>query len=382
MTDEEKITKIFRDYYNRDPIGIEDGQNFMQQGGPVDMMHLYDSLDEVEEKFGVPLPETYKAFIRARAGIGMSTMNNCDKFYAFDKDLILDWNIIGSVNAAVDESFENVFVFGVDYCDYCYFIDLNNKYGFGTESVWRTYRSGINKEMLELVGRNFIEFLENFALNEKLNVEEPFKPAKPYKPTVEEGKKILRIIDERARADEKIYQEILEAEKKIDEYIEAAKANKKLTIDFFPIKEKNLGSYGYMGLEPFKTDCFDKFPIKSLAILVHLGDFEIENSYGCFFSNYAMNGTGDRNFLTPELSEYFRFFENPCGLVKKYVPDYIFQDYQNKLGRGAESIYIMSCYGSSIENACYVAKDIVEFIRKICADEPLDLTPIGKIAQK
>ena len=137
-----------------------------------------------------------------------------------------------------------------------------------------------------------------------------------------------------------------------------------------------------MGLEPFKTDCFDKFPIKSLAILVHLGDFEIENSYGCFFSNYAMNGTGDRNFLTPELSEYFRFFENPCGLVKKYVPDYIFQDYQNKLGRGAESIYIMSCYGSSIENACYVAKDIVEFIRKICADEPLDLTPIGKIAQK
>lgn len=62
--------------------------------------------------------------------------------------------------------------------------------------------------------------------------------------------------------------------------------------------------------------------------------------------------------------------------------DYIFQDYQNKLGRGAEAIYIMSYYGSSIENACYVAKDIVEFIRKICTDEPLDLTPIGKIAQK
>ena len=43
--------------------------------------------------------------------------------------------------------------------------------------------------------------------------------------------------------------------------------------------------------------------------------------------------------------------------------DYIFIDYKNKLGNGPESIYIISEKSKKLEEACYVAKDIVDLFR-------------------
>ena len=59
--------------------------------------------------------------------------------------------------------------------------------------------------------------------------------------------------------------------------------------------------------------------------------------------------------------------------------DYIFIDYQNKLGKGAEAIYIISESSKKLEEACYVAKDIVDLFRIFAEGEELNTTPIGKI---
>lgn len=379
MTNVEKIKEIFENYYQRDEIGIEAHKAFVQEQGQLHMKKILDSVPELEERFGVTLPETYKAFLEAGAGIGMSTMDNCDKFYAFDRDIILDWNMMGSVHACVADSFEDVFVFGADYCDCCYFIDVKDKFGFGKESVWKSYRSGFEQIDLELVGNDFIEFLENFANNKELKTEKPFKP---YKPTVEDGEAIVKIIEERARADEKVYQEILEAEKKIDEYVASAKS-KVAVAEKDDCDKEDFDIYGNMIIEPFKSKYFDKYPIKSLAIFIYLGFFEVRNNYGYFFKNYEMNGYY-QNLSTKnkELFEYFRFIDNitPMFISNDGLNyhDCIFQDYQNKLGRGTEAIYIIHDDGRPMEEACYIATDIVDFIRKICENEPFDLTPIGE----
>jgi len=380
MKNTEKIKEIFENYYQRDEIGRKAKKEFSEQNGSYYMAEIFESIPELEERFGVTLPEDYKAFLEAGAGIGMSTMDNCDKFYAFDKRVMLDWNILGDVEANVSDTFEDLFVFGADYCDCCYFIDVNNKFGLGNETVWKSYRSGAKKEDIKLVGKNFIEFLENFANNNELVTTKPFAP---YKPTLEDGEAVVKMIEERARADEKVYQEILEAEKKIDGYIEEAKvrfANIRNAIFNCKVERKNFDIYGYMGLEPFKSKCFDNFPVKSLAILLYLGWFKLRNSYGWFWLNNKMNSYGADIFYNKELSEYLRFFENSNSMIKRkdWDRDIIFQDYQNKLGRGSDAIYIICNDGSPIEEACYIAADIVEFIRIICENEPLDLTPIGK----
>ena len=380
MTNTEKIKSIFEKYYQRDEIGRKAKEEFSQQNGSYYMAEILDSIPELEERFGVTLPENYKAFLEAGVGIGMSTMNNCDKFYAFDKTVMLDWNIMGDVEANVSDSFEDLFIFGADYCDRCYFIDVKNKFGLGNETVWKSYRSGAKKDDIQLVGNDFIEFLENFANNEKLVTT---KPLAPYKPTIEDGQAIIKLIEERAKADEKVYQEILEAQKKINGYIEEAKIrykNIKYNDYGSKVEKNNFDIYGYMGLEPFKSKYFDNFPKKSLAILLYLGWFDVKNSYGWFSVNREMNEyIDDRNFRNPELSEYLRFFKNSTSVFKSREWDLIVQDYQNKLGRGSDAIYIICDDGSPMEEACFIATDIVEFIRKICEDEPFDLTPIGKV---
>ena len=380
MQNTEKIKEIFERYYQRDEMTRKAKKEFEQQNGSYYMAEILDSISELEARFGVTLPENYKAFLEAGAGIGMSTMDNCDKFYAFDKRVMLDWNIMGNVEANVSDTFEDLFIFGADYCDYCYFIDVKNKFRLGNETVWRSYRSRAREEDIQLVGNNFIEFLENFANNNELVTTTPLAP---YEPTVEDGEAVVKLIEERAKADEKVYQEILEAEKKISGYIEEEKKlyeSDKNRMKDVTFEETGLAKYGYMGLEPFKSKYFDNFPVKSLAILVYLKLFTIENSYGWFSVNREMNEyINDRKFRNPELSEYLRLFKNRKSLFGDFGRDYIIQDYQNKLGRGSDAIYIICNDGSPIEEACYIAADIVEFIRKICEDEPLDLTPIGKV---
>jgi len=59
--------------------------------------------------------------------------------------------------------------------------------------------------------------------------------------------------------------------------------------------------------------------------------------------------------------------------------DYFFIDTLNKLGNGAEAIYIISEKSKKLEEACYVAKDIVDLFRIFAEGEELNTTPIGKI---
>ena len=58
--------------------------------------------------------------------------------------------------------------------------------------------------------------------------------------------------------------------------------------------------------------------------------------------------------------------------------DYFFIDPTNKLGNGTDAIYVISEKSKKLEEACYVAKDIVDLFRIFAEGEELNTTPIGK----
>ena len=59
--------------------------------------------------------------------------------------------------------------------------------------------------------------------------------------------------------------------------------------------------------------------------------------------------------------------------------DLFFIDVTNQIGNGSEAIYIISENSKKLEEACYVAKDIVDLFRIFAEGEELNTTPIGKI---
>ena len=85
------------------------------------------------------------------------------------------------------------------------------------------------------------------------------------------------------------------------------------------------------------------------------------------------------------LKDMFVFADIAGSIINKedvFNSDYFFVDPTNKLGRGADAVYIIYTKSKKLEEACYVAKDIVDLFRIFAEGEELNTTPIGKIAKK
>ncbi len=59
--------------------------------------------------------------------------------------------------------------------------------------------------------------------------------------------------------------------------------------------------------------------------------------------------------------------------------DYFFIDPTNILGNGSDAIYLVSEKSKKLEEACHVAKDIVDLFRIFAEGGELNTTPIGKM---
>ena len=81
----------------------------------------------------------------------------------------------------------------------------------------------------------------------------------------------------------------------------------------------------------------------------------------------------------------FVFADIAGSIINKedvFNSDYFFVDPTNKLGRGTDAVYIIYTKSKKLEEACYVAKDIVDLFRIFAEGEELNTTPVGKIAKK
>ena len=77
----------------------------------------------------------------------------------------------------------------------------------------------------------------------------------------------------------------------------------------------------------------------------------------------------------------FAFYYNEKSLLTDDLLawDLFFIDPTDKLGNGSNAIYVISSKSKKLEEACYVAKDIVDLFRIFAEGEELNTTPIGKI---
>ena len=106
--------------------------------------------------------------------------------------------------------------------------------------------------------------------------------------------------------------------------------------------------------------------------------FTYENFVRLGFNDIRKESKADKGFRTNVIDGFFIFARNYKSSLKMYGFDYFMLDVYNKFGKGNEAIYIIPRLTDTIEDACFVATDIVDFIRKICEDEPFDLTLVGK----
>lgn len=76
----------------------------------------------------------------------------------------------------------------------------------------------------------------------------------------------------------------------------------------------------------------------------------------------------------------FSYNENSLFATQEdIIWDLFFIDTSNQIGNGSDAIYMICQKSKKLEEACYVAKDIVDLFRIFAEGEELNTTPIGKI---
>lgn len=388
MTDVEKIREIFEEYYKRDGNGKVDDSNFFVEVGDEKMNSFYKAIPELEEKTGKKFPEQYKAFIQAGCGWTISSKEGTI-FSAYLANDILYFHNYYEKNKRDNQTFAKCLIIGQDCCDGIYFMDVNNVLGHGADCVWK---SGLvfNKSLCDIYGNNFIEFLENMAFQEKIPIKTPFfrKPQiNDYSPEEEP----LTILENQIKQDPKLFEKTendkryvdeilskLELENKGKKYCECRINYRRLSIDI---------KASLRGLENVKTRFKNQIPLEFLSLYAHLKEnFSMENKDVDIM--ISLRGNDDIYDEDEYVSDYLKkmlIIGTIEGKTMEQIIDsdkgwpMLFMDVDNLLGYGNQVIYEIPLYAKTIGEACIIASDYKDLVRKIYEDEPFDLTPIGKV---
>lgn len=367
----EDFKRIIDRYYKRDNETHEQYEDFKRQYSFANLKKTFDSLPEIEKKFKLKLPQDYKTFIETDSIWYMN--GETDQFGIYDERQIYEFNYIGSHqgNSSI-EAMKDFYLFGQDYGEISYFFDPFNKLGYGIDAVWRVNRCSCDKRDFELVAKDFYELAEKFCNKEDDKYERPFENEK----TVCEGTAIKDILEKQVETNPDLLNKVNEMHEKIKEYftimldkgIRRARITKNdydedksyklpettnIPLDVFGLVEKNIYKISFSSRLSFHTECDEAL-------------FNINTG------KYSMK----------ILKDMFVFAERAGSIINKedaFNSDYFFVDPTNKLGRGADAVYIIYTKSKKLEEACYVAKDIVDLFRIFAEGEELNTTPIGKI---
>ena len=374
MSDKEKIQSIFNRFYNYDSETKKVQEEFLENRNFYSELleNTLRAVCEIERQSGISLPEQYKEFLKAGIGNYIYNPDSMDEFRAYDARELYEFNHVGGkAGYSAIEELKDFLIVGQDEGECSYFFDVHNTLGRGTDTFWRVDRSDC--EDFEIVGNTFIEFLEAVASRKAIDAATPFE--KKEEPIPENAKDILiGKLSERMSADEL---------HSIDGDIMAVKNCLAIIRQkddlFFSSKYRN---HHIASLIRLHDSMHDTFPHLTVFILLNLGDFSFSRpiSFSLLLGE-KLESFNVGKMAKKHLKDMFVFAYNSSSLflnIDGSYFDYFFVDPTNRLGNGPDAIYMISEKSKKLEEACLVAKDIVDLFRLFAEGAELNTTPTGK----
>lgn len=376
MTNLEKYKELAEKYYNRDEKTKNERNSFISQSGEKNMKMFFDSINEIQKKLGIEFPAAYKDYLQAACVWTLCGENNY--FCYYDEKSIYEFNNIGKHKGYSSlEELKDFLVIGQDEGECSYFCDPKNLLGFGVETIWKVNRSslGSGKEFFEIVGKNFFEFYINCVENKDGYGNFPFK---------KQEIKISNFSDKYlAHLEEEISNnmEIEDTEfaiEKINGYIQ------KLQTSGQRIGISKYRSIHFECLNDLESKIRNNFPYKLFYILLKIGYVSYSTPRIKFgpinASQLDLFNFGKKSIKNLKNMVVFSYNENSLFATQEdIIWDLFFIDTSNQIGNGSDAIYMICQKSKKLEEACYVAKDIVDLFRIFAEGEELNTTPIGKI---
>lgn len=375
MNNKEKIQNAFNCFYNYN----EDTQKIRNEFFENQEFYLkllkttLQAINEIEEKLCITVSEQYKDFLKAEIGNYIYNPDSTDEFRAYDAQELFSFNYIGDdVGYNAIEELKDFLIVGQDNGEYSYFFDIQNTLNHGTDTFWRVNRSSCSN--FEIAGNSFIDFLTEVSARRKIKKIIPFEQKKADIP-----ENIKEIFIEKLSS--QLSKDKLQS---INENISTIK-------NFFSIiRQKDdlfcLSEYWDEHIQSLMNIFYlmnESFPNAFVLVLVNIGDvsFSLPNISFELLLGEKLEAFNIGKKAKKYLKDMFVFAYSDSRFLEingSYF-DYFFIDTLNKLGNGAEAIYIISEKSKKLEEACYVAKDIVDLFRIFAEGEEINTTPIGKI---
>ena len=364
MKTAEQFKEILARYYQRDEETKTQYIDFMESDIAVNLLKdLHNSISKIEHDFNLKLPEGYKSFIEVAATWGM--YGGEEDFRIYDENEIYEFNCIGkhTGNSSIEEM-KDYFMFGQDGGECSYFFDPFDRLGYGIDAVWKVNRGSVGEGN---------KWFESYALKNEKDGNYVFYPDwKEFKPYTNDYISHL----------EKKCKELLKTDLKLPD--ELAQLEKYLGImkdkceTFYTRNFPNDESFTYI---KSNEEIFMKSAslVKLLYIILKAGDIVIitDGLYVRFLSDLL-----EKHNKPLEKEKMFAFYYNENSLLSGediFAWDLFFIDPENRLGNGPEAVYIICTKSKKLEEACYVAKDIVNLFQIFAEGEELNTTPIGRI---
>ncbi len=320
------------------------------------------------------MPGEYKAFVEADSAWGM--YGATEDFRIYDEVEIYEFNNIGSHEGYSSiEEMKDYFMFGQDTGECSYFFDPFDRLGYGIDAVWRVDRCSCDKRGFELVAKDFYELVEKFCDKKDEDFVRPFEnePEKyPYK-----GHVIEDVLEKYIENNSDCFNAVKDIQTQIEKFIKILEAKNIFcqihSIRYFDSEE----SRNYI------IPSVQNIPFEILYLIQ-------KKMYSIFFSEWIFTTLCDEDLIVKNygkkaakpLKDMFVFASsNVSRFVSKNTSamDYFFVDPTDILGNSPEAVYIICEKSKKLEEACHVAKDIVDLFRIFAEGGELNTTPIGKV---
>lgn len=374
MAEKNDYVKLLGAYYQRDnPLVKQQYEDFTASERPALLLKkLYDSIPEIEKNFNLILPHEYKNFIAADSAWGLYGKEN--DFRVYDEKEIYEFNYIGRLkgNSSLEEM-HDYFIFGQDDGECSYFFDPLNKLGYGTDIVWKINRGFVDTDntWFDLISKNFYDFIKScIEENDSDSNYVFYSESNEYDFTSKDYVSYLS----------KKCDKIAENNKNIrNEFSEIKKYLKTIRLKFNDCYFEDFNDDHFIFIKENEEEFFKNMALTNLLYVIINIHFVILDNKKIRFLFLTSDILKKRNstfwkkkFFVFACNEHSVLSTNPLSW------DLFFIDPTDKLGNGSNAIYMINENSTKLEEACYVAKDIVDLFRIFAEGGELNTTPIGK----
>ncbi len=369
MDNIETINKIFALYYERDKETQQEKKDYLEHKDEYDFLceETYDAISKIEKEIKIKVSEHFKDFLKSKVGLYISNDITSDAFRFYGREELYEFNYIGEkVGYSAIEELKDFLIVGQDEGECSYFFDVHDTLGRGTDTFWRVDRNDC--EDFEIVGENFIEFLDAMARGKEI-VSNTIHDNENIVATVRDYKKELsRMIPE------KRLQKLDDDIKTIKNYVSEIRKKDDLLL------AEEYWEESAESLSRMRKFMADSYPVEFVYVLLNLryfaftiGNVAIEALILESLEKFNMGKRAKKH-----LHDVLVFALNK-GEAYESDWDFVFVDYKNILGNGSDAIYTIGFKSKRLEEACHVAKDIVDLFRIFAEGGELNTTPIGKV---